>query len=216
MPPHRPFALPFHPYAAAARRAGAIVAAALSLHAAAGALAAQAPPRSGEYRFPAITASALSGRRYSLPADFDGRANVVLVAFRREQQALVDTWLPAAQELASANADVRYYELPTISRGFTLLRPLIDRGMRGGIPDPAMRDATITLYTDVGAFRAALGLASDRTIYALLVDAAGVVRWRGEGAFTARQGAELARAASAVLAAPAAPQGATPGRAAPR
>ena len=211
-----PPARPHQPTGTAARRVGAIVAATLLLGAAPGPLAGQTASGSREQRFPAITASALSGRKYSLPEDFDGRANVVLVAFRREQQAVVDTWLPAAQKLAAANPAVRYYELPTISRRYTLLRPLIDGGMRGGIPDPAMRDATITLYTNVDAFRRALGLASDRTIYALLVDTRGVVRWRGEGAFTARQGAELTRATAALLAAPTARPGTAAARAAPR
>ena len=216
MPLPRAVSLPFPPLSPAGRRFGAMLAAAVSLHAAPAPLAAQTPPSARPHRFPAITASALSGRKYSLPRDFDGRANVVLVAFRREQQSVVDGWLPAVQELASANRDVRYYELPTISRGYTLLRPLIDGGMRGGIPDPAMRDATITLYTNVDAFRSALGLASDRTIYALLVDADGVVRWRGEGVFTARQGAELARATAALLAAPSGPGRGTTGSVAPR
>ena len=214
--PRPAVAVPVHPFTAGRRMAAILAAAAAWVHAAPRPLSAQAAGGAREYRFPAITAAALSGRKYSLPRDFDGRANIVLVAFRREQQRDVDTWLPAAQELAAANAGVRYYELPTISRGYTLLRPLIDGGMRGGIPDPAMRDATITLYTNVDAFRAALGLASDRTIYALLVDAGGVVRWRGEGAFTARQGAELTRATTALLASgPGSPRGAET-RAAPR
>ena len=150
-------------------------------------------------RFPTITSAALSGRRYSLPRDFEGRANVVLIAFRREQQRDVDTWLPTARALAADNRELRFYELPTISRGYVLLRPVIDGGMRGGIPDSATRDLTITLYTDVGRFRRALGLASDRTIHTLLVDSAGVVRWRAAGAFTPAQGDALRRAAAAVL-----------------
>lgn len=149
--------------------------------------------------FPTISAAALSGRDYTLPRDFEGRANLVFVAFRREQQAQIDTWLPAARALADAHPALRYYELPTIGRGFVLMRPIIARGMRGGVTDPQARDVTITLYTNVDAFRRALGLSSNATTYALLLDRAGVVRWRGEGPFTDAQGAALRGAVAGLL-----------------
>ena len=157
-----------------------------------------------EHRFPTMQAATLGGRKVSLPRDFGGRANLVLVAFKREQQALVEGWMPAAERLAAARPGLRYYELPTLGRGLTLIRPVIDGGMRSGIPDAAARDRTITLYTNVDAFRTALGLAGTRTIYALLLDEAGVVRWRAEGAFTEAAGAGLAAAVER-LAAGAAP-----------
>lgn len=172
-------------------------------------------------RFPTVSSSALSGRKYSLPRDFGGRANLVFVAVKREQQRDVDTWLPAARALASANPELRFYELPTMSRGYVLMRPVIVGGMRGGIPDPGTRDVTITLYTNVGAFREALGLESDRTVYALLLDEGGAVRWRAAGAFTREQGDALARRAATLLAGPTAPAagrsvGAPRARSAPR
>jgi hypothetical protein len=153
-----------------------------------GAVAAAAQPVA-EHRFPTLKATTLGGRKVTLPGDFGGRANLLLVAFEREHQALVDTWMPAAQRLAAAHDGLRYYELPTLGRTLALIRPVIEGGMRGGIPDGATRDRTITLYTNVDAFRTALGIPSDRTVSALLLDDAGVVRWRAEGAFTEAAGA---------------------------
>jgi hypothetical protein len=169
----------------------------------AGALAtlvtAAAPLEPPPVRFPTIRADALSGRSYTLPRDFAGRANLVLIAFRREQQADVDTWLPAARALAASSPEVRYYELPTIGRGYVLMRPIIARGMRGGVTDPEARDATITLYTNVDQFRATLGLASADVVHALLLDGDGVVRWRAEGRLDAAREAALRQAVDAVL-----------------
>jgi hypothetical protein len=147
-----------------------------------------------EHRFPTLQATTLGGRKVTLPRDFGGRANLLLVAFEREHQELVDTWMPAAQRLAAAHEGLRYYELPTLGRTLTLIRPVIEGGMRRGIPDVATRDRTITLYTNVDAFRTALGIPSERTVHALLVDEAGVVRWRAEGAFSEAAGAGLAEA----------------------
>jgi hypothetical protein len=53
--------------------------------------------------------------------------------------------------------------------------------MRAGIPDRAARERTITLYTDVRAFRDALALPDERVV-ALLLDAGGEVVTRFTGA----------------------------------
>ncbi len=169
---------------------------ALALHAPA--LAAQ-PAAPTEHRFPSISATALSGRKFALPQDLEGEVNLVLVAFAREQQALVDGWLPTAKLLAAELPGLRYYEMPTIGRGFVLISPIIANGMRGGVTAQADREATITLYTNKDAFRRALGLPSDDTVYALLLDRTATVRWRGEGTFTDAQGAALRAAAVRLL-----------------
>ena len=65
--------------------------------------------------------------------------------------------------------------------------------MRRGIPDPAVRSATITLYTDKSRFRQALGLPDEERIYVLLVGRDGAVQWRAEGAFDAARAEALER-----------------------
>ena len=145
-------------------------------------------------QFPAVRGSSLSGREYSLPADFEGEVNLVLVAFQRWQQELVDTWLPTARRLAETYPTLRYYELPTISRLNFLARAFIDSGMRAGIPDPTARATTITLYLDKLSFRQALELPEEETIYVMLVDRQGQVLWRADGAFAPETGQELEQA----------------------
>jgi hypothetical protein len=99
----------------------------------AGTVAVAQPPT--EFHFPTLSSTTLAGRKVTLPHDFGGRPTLVLVAFKREHQRLVDTWLPAAGRLATAHAGFHYYELPTLGRGLTLMRPMIDGRMRRGIPD---------------------------------------------------------------------------------
>jgi hypothetical protein len=152
--------------------------------------------------FPTLSGTSLSGKDFTLPRDFAGQLNLVFIAFRREQQAVVDTWVPHAKRLAFDNPEVRFYELPTIARRYVLIRPIIEGGMRGGVTEKAARDATITLYTDTGRFRRALALPSEAQVYTLLVDGAGRVRWRSEGPFTAAKGASLDAAVERLLAEP--------------
>ena len=134
--------------------------------------------------FPAVRASNLNGRPFELPGDFEGERNLVILAFQREQQALVDSWSPAIANLLARYADLRFYELPTIRRGNPLFRAWLDGAMRGGIPDRQARDHTITLYLDKAAFREALDLPHEETIYILLLDRGGHVLWRGQGEYT--------------------------------
>jgi hypothetical protein len=141
--------------------------------------------------FPAIRASNLNGRQFNLPGDFEGARNLVVLAFQREQQALVESWSPAIATLLTRYVDLRFYELPTINRGNPLFRAWLDRAMRGGIADRQARDQTITLYLDKAAFREALGLPHEDTIYLLVLDRGGQVLWRGEGEHTAQRADEL-------------------------
>ena len=153
-------------------------------------------------RFPAVEGSNLEGERFKLPSDFKGSLNVVLVAFRREQQRDVDSWMPFLKGVVDRRRDLQVYELPTLGRRYRLMRSFIDGGMRRGIPDSAVRAATITLYIDKSPFRESLGLSDEDRIYILLVDRAGRVFWRGEGAFTEPAGAELLRRAGEMTATP--------------
>jgi hypothetical protein len=141
--------------------------------------------------FPTVRASNLNGRQFNLPADLEGERNLVILAFQRHQQALVDSWAPAVADLLARYADLRFYELPTISRSNPLFRAWLDGAMRGGIHDHHEREHTITLYLDKARFRQALDISHEDTIYVLLLDRTGRVLWRGAGEHTAHLGGDL-------------------------
>ena len=145
-------------------------------------------------QFPRVAGTNLEGRRFSLPADFEAEYNVVLVAFRREQQADVDSWLPFLREQKVAARGFRVYELPTLNRSYRLMRGFIDGGMARGIPEKATREATITLYIDKTPFKKALALTAEDRISTLIVARDGRVLWRADGRFMPAAGAGLAAA----------------------
>ncbi len=147
---------------------------------------------SAERRFPEIEARGLDGRTYSLPEELRGEQNVLLVAFHRSQQRVIDVWLPPLLELENRLPGVRVYELPTISRSWSAMRWFIDGGMRGGIPDPAARARTLTAYTDVGHVVSALGLPGTDKIAVVVVDRHGRIGWQGGGDFDDDQLAQVA------------------------
>jgi hypothetical protein len=141
--------------------------------------------------FPPLKASNLEKTELSLPSAFEGKVNLVLIAFERRQQKDVDTWLAALPDIQKSHPGLEYYELPTIKRMGALMRWFIDNGMRGGIPDKKQRARTITLYIDKEPFKKALNIPSEDTIYALLLDKAGQVIWRESGRYDAGKGKSL-------------------------
>lgn len=140
--------------------------------------------------FPTVKASNLEKRTFNLPADFEGERNLVLVAFEREQQKDVDTWLREMKHF-EVDPGFRYYELPTIQRPNAFTRWFIDSGMRRGIPDRKAREHTITLYLEKKPFLDSLLISDQKKIYAFLVDRKGNVLWRSEGRFDENKGAGL-------------------------
>ena len=116
-----------------------------------------------------------------LPADLEGDLNLIVLAFWRSHQAIVDTWMPLAAGLEKSHPGFAFYELPVIQKRSRLSEWFIDSGMRAGIPDRRVRQRTITLYLDKPAFLEAVGITDDGTIHAMVVDRTGRILWRASG-----------------------------------
>ena len=131
--------------------------------------------------FPDVVGIDLEGEQVSLPGGFAGRRNLVAVAFERDQQAVVDTWITAMEPLLARDRDLRLYEVPTIYESSVLFRLWVNNGMRAGIPDPAARRRTVTVYLDRERFTTALAIPDTREVHLLLLEADGRIVWRTTG-----------------------------------
>jgi hypothetical protein len=149
-----------------------------------------------EGTFPKLAASNVEKQTFSLPEDFAGNRNLLLIAFQREQQQNVDTWLHQMKRFEHSSG-FQYYELPTIDRLNPFFRWFINSGMRRGIPDRNARARTITLYLDKPSFRKALNIPDEKRIYAILVDRSGRVLWRAECDYDEAKAASLQAALTA-------------------
>ncbi|HEX6944621.1 MAG TPA: hypothetical protein VF196_00405, partial [Casimicrobiaceae bacterium] len=114
--------------------------------------------------------------------------------FRREQQALVDEWLPWLVDLEERRPDVAVFELPVLSSAYAPARWFIDGGMARGVGTDAARARTITVYTDVGKAVRELGLPGTDTIGVLLVERSGRVLAREHGGFDDEKATRLTAA----------------------
>jgi hypothetical protein len=152
--------------------------------------------------FPSVKAPNLEGKMVSLPEDFSGDLNLVLVAFDRDQQADVDTWIKAAPELFKGYPGIPIYEIPTLGKEYRLARFIIDRGMKSGIPDAERRAHTISLYIDKRPFEQALQIHDENRITVLLVNKKGNAVWREEGMYYEIKGNALRGALAKLLGEP--------------
>jgi hypothetical protein len=150
-------------------------------------------------QFPQVTGANLDRRRVDIPEGFEGELNIVLIAFQRWHQRVVDTWIPAVRALEAEFPGVRYYEFPVIRQMNLMSRIFINEGMRAGIPDPVSRERTITLYVDKAAFMDSLALPHDGEVYVLVVGRDGEVYWRSKGIFDPDKGAALQSALHELL-----------------
>ena len=65
-------------------------------------------------QFPELVASNLEGREYRLPYDLEGTLNILILAFRREQQNLIDEWIRFLKPFSKEFNFVKYYEIPAM------------------------------------------------------------------------------------------------------
>ena len=142
-------------------------------------------------KFPEYSAMNLEGRKLRLPDDLEGKMNVVILAFRREQQDSVDEWIRFLEGLVREYEILAYYEIPTINVSYSLFRWMIDGGMRAGIADRKVRKRTITLYVDKKEFKRRLEIDSEESIIVLLLRNDGEILWRTVGHHSEDKGLKL-------------------------
>lgn len=148
------------------------------------------PPRD----FPQVQGRNLLDEEFTLPGDLPGERRLLLIPFHQWQQREVDTWLARLPELAEADPGLRYFEIPTLSTGWKLMRWMIDGGMKSGIADPEARARTITVYVDRSRFLDEAGIPDHDHITVVLLDPAGRIVWRARGAVDEDVWAGLRRA----------------------
>ncbi|MGE9294894.1 MAG: hypothetical protein ACQKBV_01190 [Puniceicoccales bacterium] len=146
-----------------------------------------APMRSGATAsaFPRVEGINLQGQKIDVPNQLRGNPTLVIVAYEREQQSVIDGWLPALEELEKRRSGFRFYELPVIYETNIVNRFWITNGMRSGIENTTARYRTITLYTDREQFNEMVGISNMSTIHLLVLNANKEIVWRTSGGYSA-------------------------------
>jgi hypothetical protein len=150
-------------------------------------------------RFPAIQARDLQGKGLDIPADLPGKVNLVLLAFLREHQYPIESWLSHLAQLEQDFPGLEVWEVPALAKSYRIFRGAIDGGMRAGIADPDARTHTLTAYLDLRSLQRALALPDLEDIQLYLLDGSGTIRWHASGAWTGGKLAGLTEALRGIL-----------------
>ena len=135
-----------------------------------------------EVTFPRLEVRDLTGMNRQTPECFRGSWNIVFVAFRRQQQQAIDSWIPWAHQ-AEEGGRLRFYELPVLSGTWKIFRTVIDGGMATGVGSKAAQQRTLTYYGDTARIARLLAIPRRTVMTILLIDGAGVIVDRAEGPF---------------------------------
>jgi hypothetical protein len=144
--------------------------------------------------FPDVSGSNLNGDQKDFPRDFKAKLSVVVVAFKRNQVSLLESWVPALSRLEQEEPEVKFFEFPVLSASYGPFRWWINGGMGAGIVDEAARQRTVTVYLDKGKFKKQLGITTEATIYLFLVNRDGSILWQTNGAFSQEKLTRLQKA----------------------
>jgi hypothetical protein len=139
----------------------------------------QSPPAAV---LPPVTAYALSRAKVTLPADFAAPLNLLVLFFQRDQQSVVEGWLPVVP--AGGSPTVQTWVLPISPRANGLYKWWLNASLRGSLPPSQPRRYTVPLYVDKAKFLRSLQVSSEQEVVLLLTDKAGHVLWRTAGAVT--------------------------------
>jgi hypothetical protein len=144
--------------------------------------------------FPDVIGTDLEGKEISLPSGLAGRRTLVALAFEREHQPVVDSWIARVEPLLAQDPELCLYEVPIIYESSTLFRLWLNNGMRAGITDQVARRRTITIYVDREQFNATLSIPDTSDVHLLLLNAEGRITWRSTGPANDEKVAALSQA----------------------
>jgi hypothetical protein len=114
----------------------------------------------------------------------EGDLNVLIVCFSCDQQDLVDKWISQVSSKERRADELRCYEAILIGPTPGFIQKTITNGMRDVIKDEAIRDRTLTFFTNKKRFLDSLGLKGENGVHVLLVNDKGVVKWKCSGSPT--------------------------------
>jgi hypothetical protein len=132
---------------------------------------------------PKVSFDNLSKDRVTLPADFRGDRNLLLLYFDLTQQPEIDDWNTIVDRWRAGDASLTSYTLLVSSQKNFLSRWWQNASMRSG-SDPSRWPTTLPVYVDKRAFERKLGIASEKQVLLLLADRQGRVLSRISGPST--------------------------------
>jgi len=137
--------------------------------------------------FPTLVGKNLNKQKITIPEDFSNKDIIIIIAFQRWHQPLVDTIITNLEQI---NIEDTYHliEVPVVSQLSIFRRMRLDAIMRAGIRDPQIRQRTITVYTDKDEFKQKLEIPNEDEVHWFLVShSSKEILSRGSGVISSKE-----------------------------
>ncbi|MBB1381589.1 hypothetical protein H5071_06330 [Shewanella sp. SR41-2] len=122
--------------------------------------------------FPSVVGQTLEKESMAFPEDLQGKMSLLLIGYKQDSQFDIDRWLIG---LDMTQTQVAVYEVPTIQGLFPrMFSPLINNGMRAGIPKPLWK-GVVTIYKDGDQVQAFTGNENPNNTRVVLLNEQGKV-----------------------------------------
>lgn len=136
-------------------------------------------PSGSDGVFPPMQVKNLADETKSFPAEFPGEKTLLLIAFEREQQELLDDW--SARLSLRATGAPEWLELPVIDDPGAFFRWFVDVGMKQGIREERVRSRVFTVYAPREDFVRLLGLPDRMQVHLVVADRSGRILCKVSG-----------------------------------
>jgi hypothetical protein len=129
-------------------------------------------------RVPPLAATDLNGRELRVPQDLGGPQSLWIIPFEQDQRPQVDRLFALIDGLRAPGLSV--WEVPVIEDPGSVVRYMINTGMKSAISSEAKRARVVTLFVaDQGQWRRAAGFPSkDQAVLAIVASDGRVLSWR--------------------------------------
>lgn len=131
-------------------------------------------------RIPATHGTSLAGTQVTLPDDLRGKVGVLVLGFSKSSGDVCKGW---GQRLATNygdSHDVAYYQLPVLASAPKLIRGVVVRSIKSGVPE-AEQPHFLPVFTGEDEWRRLAKYANSNDAYVLVIDGEGRIRWQTSG-----------------------------------
>lgn len=135
-------------------------------------------------QFPAIEGENLLGKKIALPQAGAGHPAVIVIGFTHASQSQTKAWS------AQLHREVATYSLAVLEDVPRLVRGMAVGGIKSGVPQE-QRERFLLVFRGEKELKEAVGFDRPNDAYIVLLDAAGVIRWRFHGALNDASLADL-------------------------
>lgn len=125
--------------------------------------------------FPTISFYSLSKDHVTLPADFHGDRNLLLLYFDLTQERDIADWNAVIDRWHASDPSLGSYTLLVSPQKNFLSRWWQNASMRSASPDHSRWPSTLPIYVDKHAFEQKLGIPTEKQVVLLLTDRKGRV-----------------------------------------